>query len=78
MAPPSPNHDNQLIKRVHRELIDDYDEELEMEREDWEHIEPGAPARPVDDDNSREARNRYFTELLIATSRSCSDCKANS
>ena len=26
----------QLMRRVHRELIDDYDEELEMEREDWE------------------------------------------
>ena len=27
--------EDELIKRVHRELIDDYDEELEMEREDW-------------------------------------------
>jgi polyphosphate kinase 2 len=58
------SHDNQLIKRVHRELIDDYDEELEMEREDWEHVEAGGPARLVDDDNSREARNRYFKELF--------------
>ncbi len=35
MAPDFPKDDNQLIKRVHREIIDDYDEELEMEREDW-------------------------------------------
>jgi polyphosphate kinase 2 len=62
--PPSPNHDNQLIKRVHRELIDDYDEELEMEREDWEHVEAGAPARPVETDTSRETRNLYFKELF--------------
>ncbi|MDQ5978394.1 MAG: hypothetical protein QG602_1368, partial [Verrucomicrobiota bacterium] len=37
----SPNHDNQLIRRVHQELIDDYDEELEMEQEDWEVDETG-------------------------------------
>jgi len=64
MSDPSPHHDNQLIKRVHRELIDDYDEELEMEREDWEHVEPGAPARPVEADSSHEARNLYFKELF--------------
>jgi len=64
MTQSTPNHDNQLMKRVHRELIDDYDEELEMEREDWEHVEAGQPARPVDPDNSRETRNRYFKELF--------------
>jgi len=56
--------DEQFIKRVHRELIDDYDEELEMEREDWEHTQPGKEARPVEADSSREARNRYFKELF--------------
>jgi polyphosphate kinase 2 len=60
----SPNHDNQLMRRVHQELIDDYDEELEMEREDWEHVEAGAPARPVEEDSSRAARSRYFRELF--------------
>lgn len=30
----TPKQEDELIKRVHRELIDDYDEELEMERED--------------------------------------------
>ena len=44
---PKPKQEDELIKRVHQDLIDDYDEELEMEREDWEHTEPGAPARPV-------------------------------
>jgi len=60
-----PSHrDNQLIQRVHRELIDDYDEELEMECEDWEHLQPGQEARPVEGDSSREARNHYFKELF--------------
>ena len=56
--------DNRLIKRIHKELIDDYDEELEMEREDWEHTEPGQPARPVEADASIAARSRYFKELF--------------
>ena len=54
----------EFIKRVHRELIDDYDEELEMEREDWEHTNPDVAARPVEEDSSREARNLYFRELF--------------
>ncbi len=57
-------HEDDLIKRVHQDLIDDYDEELEMEREDWEHVTPGDPARPVETDTTREARNRYFKELF--------------
>ena len=64
MAKESPSHDNQLMKRVHRELIDDYDEELEMEREDWEHVSPNQPARPVEQDTTSAARNRYFRELF--------------
>ena len=64
MAKESPSHDNQLMKRVHRELIDDYDEELEMEREDWEHVSTNQPARPVEQDTTSAARNRYFRELF--------------
>jgi polyphosphate kinase 2 len=68
MSPPKdkdvPKADDELMKRVHRELIDDYDEELEMEREDWEHVTPGEPAQPVETGYSREARNHYFKELF--------------
>ena len=59
-----PSHENELIKRVHRELIDDYDEELEMEQEDWEHVDPNSPARPVESDTTTAARNKYFRELF--------------
>ncbi|NBR10028.1 MAG: polyphosphate kinase 2, partial [Opitutaceae bacterium] len=52
------------MKRVHRELIDDYDEELEMEREDWEKVDPKQPAKPIEANSSRESRNRYFKELF--------------
>jgi hypothetical protein len=41
---------NELFRRIHRELIDDFDEELEMEREDWEITETGATAKPIESD----------------------------
>jgi polyphosphate kinase len=53
-----------LIKRVHQELIDDYDEELEMERDDWEKLSPDAPLRPLSHDSDRDNRARYFRELF--------------
>ena len=59
-----PIDESQLIRRVHRELIDDYDEELEMERDDWERISPGAPLRPLARDSDKDARNSYFKELF--------------
>ena len=58
------NGESQLIRRVHRELIDDYDEELEMERDDWEKLGPDAPLRPLAHDSDQEQRNRYFKELF--------------
>jgi polyphosphate kinase 2 len=58
------NGESQLIRRVHRELIDDYDEELEMERDDWEKLGPDAPLRPLAHDSDHEQRNRYFKELF--------------
>ena len=68
MSPPkdkdTPKNDDELMKRVHHELIDDYDEELEMEREDWEHLAPGAPARPVEKDSSAATRNKYFKKVI--------------
>jgi len=64
MSKPSLKHDNELIRRVHRELIDDYDEELEMEREDWERLDPDQPAQPVEKNSSQSARNQYFRELF--------------
>src|SRR5208282_1781928 len=58
------NNEAKLMRRVHRELIDDYDEELEMERDDWEKLSPTAPLRPLKHDSDLDARNRYFKELF--------------
>jgi len=52
------------MRRVHRELIDDYDEELEMERDDWEKLAPDSPLRPLAHDSDQEQRNHYFKELF--------------
>ncbi len=62
--PTESKRDRELIRRVHRELIDDYDEELEMERDDWETLEPGAELRPLAHDADQSARNHYFKELF--------------
>jgi polyphosphate kinase 2 len=60
---PSAKHDD-LIKRIHRDLIDDYEEEREMEREDWEALAPGGVVKPLEHDADQEVRNRYFRELF--------------
>lgn len=62
---PEPKHEpDPLIARVHRELIDDYDEELELERDDWESIHPAEAGRPPQDEAQREGRRHYFRELF--------------
>ena len=67
MSPPEPSSstkNDDLIKRIHRDLIDDYDEEREMEREDWEALTPGATVKPLKHDADRATRNHYFRELF--------------
>lgn len=63
-SPKRPSEHEQLIQRIHREIIDDYDEELEMEHEDWERLDPSQPARPLARDGDQADRNRYFRELF--------------
>jgi len=52
------------MRRVHRELIDDFDEELEMEREDWERDVPGFDGRTLDQNADKAERALYFKELF--------------
>ncbi len=63
MPSPTPSPEDALFKRIHRELVDDFDEELEMERDDWEPAEPGAVPSPRSGDQETVARKFYFTEL---------------
>ena len=60
MAHSEPTPDALLLQRIQRELIDDYDEELEMEREDWDPLDPAGPAKHAE----RAARLTYFRELF--------------
>ena len=55
--------EEEIFRRVHRELIDAYDEELEMEVEDAASFaEDGTILREVTD--TRDGRKRYFRELF--------------
>jgi polyphosphate kinase 2 len=52
-----------LIRRLSRDLADSYDEELEMEIEDREHLPPGVAA--ISPDSGEPAyRRQYFSELF--------------
>jgi polyphosphate kinase 2 len=52
-----------LIRRLSRDLADSYDEELEMEIEDREHRPPGV-ARAGADAGEQAYRRQYFSELF--------------
>ena len=55
---------DEMMQRVHRDLLDSYDEELEMEIEDRQLV--GLDGMPVDEDSpsQKEARRQYFRELF--------------
>ncbi|ENO97040.1 polyphosphate kinase 2 [Thauera phenylacetica] len=53
-----------LHRRIERELLDSYDEELELELDDQRFDEIGSGEAPPDSDDERAKRRRYFTELL--------------
>ncbi|HEY4341060.1 MAG TPA: polyphosphate kinase 2 [Steroidobacteraceae bacterium] len=52
-----------LIRRLSRDLIDSYDEELEMEIEDREHLPPGVAAGTTNGEE-QVYRRQYFSELF--------------
>ena len=52
-----------LIRRLSRDLADSYDEELEMEIEDRNHLPPGVDAAAADPDEAAY-RRQYFSELF--------------
>ncbi len=54
--------DDELVKRIHRDLQDDFDEELELELEDRDHGVAAGDA-PADE---ADQRKRYFRELFQA------------
>ncbi|MCJ0762397.1 polyphosphate kinase 2 [Variovorax terrae] len=56
--------DEELMRRIHRDLIDSYDEELEMELEDRTVAELTGEVPPGQDVHHKEARRQYFRELF--------------
>ncbi len=52
-----------LIRRLSRDLADSYDEELEMEIEDRDHLPPGVAAVAADS-GEQAYRRQYFSELF--------------
>ncbi len=56
--------DNDLMQRLHRDLVDSYDEELEMEIDDRDLVSPSGVASDAEREAQRLERSRYFRELL--------------
>ena len=64
MSQNPPTDQEELLHRIHLDLIDSYDEELEMEIEDHEYDANGKPVRNAMDDLKKQARRQYFEELF--------------
>ncbi|MBN9202896.1 polyphosphate kinase 2 [Methylibium petroleiphilum] len=56
--------DNDLMQRLHRDLVDSYDEELEMEIDDRDLVSPSGVPSDAEREAQRLERSRYFRELL--------------
>jgi polyphosphate kinase 2 len=54
----------ELIRRISRELMDSYDEELEMEVEDKDRVPLPSGGQAGDSEGEKDYRRRYFQELL--------------
>jgi len=64
MAIDNPQDQADLIHRIRRDLMDDYDEELEMELEDRILDGSGLEGTDVQSETERKARRTYFQELF--------------
>ncbi|MBI2921956.1 MAG: polyphosphate kinase 2 [Planctomycetes bacterium] len=61
MTPKDADKERETFKRIHSDLVDDFDEELELESEDYEPA--GVPAQGISE-AERVLRRRYFKELF--------------
>lgn len=60
----TPEHHDELLKRIERDLIDGYDEELELEIEDRNMSGPAESLGVGDTDADKSRRMAYFRELF--------------
>ncbi len=56
------NANDEMVQRLHRDLVDSYDEELELEMDD--RLLTGMETGEPDTADEKEARRRYFRELF--------------
>src|ERR1043165_5331609 len=63
MSAQSPLDHEQLISRIRRDMVDSWDEELEMDVEDY-HPLPGLPDGGAGDPYEKEYRKKYFQQLF--------------
>jgi polyphosphate kinase len=59
-----PSNEHEIFKRIHNEMIDSFDEELEMEVEDGMLPEWQVPETQAEKDAAQVARRQYFRELF--------------
>jgi polyphosphate kinase len=64
MSTHSPLDQDELIRRISRDLEDSYDEELEMEIEDRDPLVGDTPHENGNDGDPGQERRRYFRELF--------------
>ena len=56
--------ESDLFQRIHRDVLDNFDEELEMEIEDQDSADFKTPQTQQEKDSERENRRLYFRELF--------------
>ena len=63
MSAQNPLDHEQLIARIRRDMVDSWDEELEMDIEDY-HPLPDLPDGGLNDPHEKEYRRKYFQQLF--------------
>ncbi|QDL53717.1 polyphosphate kinase 2 [Rhodoferax aquaticus] len=60
----SPQHTEEMVRRIRRDIMDSYDEELEMELDDGTMEALSGQQTEAQTDEDKAARRRYFQELF--------------
>jgi hypothetical protein len=67
-----PVEQDDLARRIHSDLIDNFDEELEMERDDVDVLGVAADGQLLRRNEERQRRLAYFHELFVSRASSSS------
>jgi polyphosphate kinase 2 len=58
------SNDRELFGRIHRDVLDSFDEEVELELEDSESLGGAVPSTDAEKTEARDARRFYFREIF--------------